>query len=238
MHKSIISASVILGLSAYGGPNLNRDKLLNLPINCSGLTRIAVKNTRINDVVVFPEHYASRVTLHKSGQVFINAKNLPQQFQLSLLLQGGITQDLKLQCAPVDQGPIILENNPEPFSPEEADFIEKTIKSVLKGEFKDGTSISTEDVSIRKTSSLEWKPMEQWQKGSYYIQLFKTKNESPDSVALRTFDVREAQDLAIAFDQETIGTKQKAQMVIIRKPKPSEGDNHEKSKPSTNFEEI
>lgn len=217
MRKALLSACALLSLSTHAGPNLNKDKLLHLPINCSGLTRISVKNIKIQDVIVFPESYANKVTLHKSGQVFINAKFLPQQFQLSLLLQGGITQDLKLQCSNVEQDPIILETNPEPFSQEEAEFIERTIKSVLKGDFKDGTSISTEDVSIRKASNIEWKPIEQWQKGSYFIQLFKAKNESPDSIPLKSYEVREAQDLAVAFDQETIGARQKAQMVVIRK---------------------
>ena len=215
MRKTLLS--ILLTSTVHAGPNLSKDKLLHVPMNCSGLTRIAVQNTRIQDVIVFPESYANRVTLHKSGQVFINAKNLPQQFQLSLLLQGGTTQDLKLECSNVDQGPIILEANPEPFSPEEAAFIERTIKSVFKGDFKDGTSISTEDVSIRTSSGITWKPIEQWQKGTYIIQLFKAKNENPYAIALKSYEVKEALDLTIAFDQETVDANQKAKMVIIRK---------------------
>jgi hypothetical protein len=220
MRKTLLSLSVLLTSTVHAGPNLSKDKLLHVPINCSGLTRIAVQNTRIQDVIVFPESYASRVTLHKSGQLFINAKNLPQQFQLSLLLQGGTTQDLKLECSNVDQDPIILEANPEPFSPEEAAFIERILKSVFKGDFKDGTSISTEDVSIRTSSILTWKPIEQWQKGIYIIQLFKSKNETPHAIALKSYEVKEANDLTIAFDQETVDANQKAQMVIIRKLQP------------------
>lgn len=220
MRKAFLPVCALLSLSSHAGPNLSKDKLLHVPINCSGLTRIAVQNTRIQDVIVFPESYANRVTLHKSGQVFINAKNLPQQFQLSLLLQGGTTQDLKLECSNVDQDPIILEAKPEPFSPEEAAFIERTIKSVFKGDFKDGTSISTEDVSIRTASALTWKPIEQWQKGNYIIQLFKAKNETPHAIALKSYEVKEANDLTIAFDQETVDANQKAQMVIIRKLQP------------------
>ena len=219
MRKTLLS--ILLTSTALAGPNLSKDKLLHVPMNCSGLTRIAVQNTRIQDVIVFPESYANRVTLHKSGQVFINAKNLPQHFQLSLLLQGGTTQDLKLECSNVDQDPIILEANPEAFSPEEAAFIERTIKSVFKGDFKDGTSISTEDVSIRASSGITWKPIEQWQKGAYIIQLFKAKNETPHAIALKSYEVKEANDLTIAFDQETVDANQKAQMVIIRKLQPN-----------------
>lgn len=226
MYRSMIITTLLAALTLKAAPNLNKDRLINLSVNCSGLTRIAVKNNKIQDVVVFPESYANKVNLHKSGQIFINTKNLPQQFQLSLLLQNGMTQDLKLQCANIEQGPIILENNPEPFSPEEAEFIERTLKAVLNGDFKDGTSISIEDVGIRKSSTLEWNPTKQWQKGDYFIQLFKTKNESEDSIVLRSYEFKESQDMAIAFDQETLAPKKKALMVVIRKQQLTEGNSH------------
>lgn len=115
------SSLTLMGLAMMGplmAQPLCPNALMTLPIPCGGLLRLAVKGDPIQDVVIYPDKLASRLTLHKSGQLFLDTKGLAQSLNLTLITQHHVTQDMRLTCDPTCAvGPLIFEPEEHERSP-------------------------------------------------------------------------------------------------------------------------
>ena len=82
MHKNLLLPLAIVASLKGSAYNLQPDTLLRIPVHCGGLLRLAVKGDRIKDVVTYPKSFVG-VDVHKSGQLYVHTKNLPQTMQVS-----------------------------------------------------------------------------------------------------------------------------------------------------------
>lgn len=217
--KSWLSIGLfLLGVEQGNSYHLKADQTISVPISCGGLLRIALKGDLIQDVVIYPEKLADRITLHKSGQVFLDTKNLPQPVTLFLITQRNVTQDMKLYCDSKCQGgPLILE--PEEKSTAaltvEDPKLSHLIKKALRGELERGTSLPRD--SNRTREEVEWRGLKYWEVDNHLIERYEAKNNTSRVIILRPETFQQTDDFAISFDRDFLEPNQKAVMVIVRK---------------------
>ena len=216
--KPWIAASVlILGIGQGSATHLKSDQLISVPISCGGLLRVAVKGDLIQDVVIYPEKLSDRMTLHKSGQFFLDTKGLSQPVTITIMTQRNITQDMKLYCdSKCESGPLILEPEEKPkqeLSVEDPK-LSHLIKKALRGELERGTSLPRK--SNRTREDVVWKGKKYWEVDGQLIERYEAENDTSKVIILRPEILQEKDDLAISFDREFLEPNQKAVMVVVR----------------------
>ena len=217
--KLFFNLGVSLLLVGQGNTySLKSDQMISIPISCGSLLRIAVKGDLIQDVVIYPEKLAQKMTLHKSGQLFLDTKNLSQPVTLSLITQRNVTQDMRLYCDGTCQAKPLLLEPEERLTPPltiEDPNISKLIKRAIQGELERGTSLPRD--SRRTREEVEWKGEKYWTVDDLLIERYEAKNNTSRVIVLRPESFQEKDDFAISFDRDFLEPNQKAVMVIVRK---------------------
>lgn len=206
---------------------LKPNTLMTLPIACGGLLRVAIKGDFIQDVVIYPEKLAERMTLHKSGQFFLDTKGLSQPVTVTIMTQRNVTQDLKLYCdAKCKTGPLLLEPEEKDKPPLKVEDpkLEHIIRRIMSDELEKGTRFPRG--SHRTREDLVWKGHKYWEVDHQLLERYETRNETSRVIILRAEAFKESDDVAISFDREFLEPNQKAVMVVVRKKtiNPQKGD--------------
>lgn len=218
MKSWLLLGSLILGIGEGSAYHLKADKTISIPVACGSLLRIALKGDLIQDVVIYPEKLSDRITLHKSGQVFLDTKNLTQPVTLFLISQRNVTQDMKLYCdSKCSGGPLIIEPEERPTSTliKEDPKLSHLIKKALRDDLERGTHLPRG--SNRGREEIEWKGDKYWQVDDHLLERYEAKNSSSRVVILRPETFQEKDDFAISFDRDFLEPNQKAVMVVVRR---------------------
>lgn len=222
--KKIIGAGLSLLLAGQGNTySLKSDQVISIPVFCGSLLRIAVRGDLIQDVVIYPEKLAQKMTLHKSGQLFLDTRNLSHPVTLSLITQRNVTQDMRIYCDDKCQAQPLLLEPEEKLAPPltiEDPKLSNLIKKAIQGELERGTSLPRD--SGRTREEVEWKGKKYWTIDDLLIERYEAKNNTSRVIVLRPETFQEKDDFAISFDRDFLEPNQKAVMVIVRKKEAAE----------------
>ena len=180
--------------------------MIALTIAQDGLTRLSVREDKIQDLFVYPTEASNNIQLHTSGHVFITPEGLSGPLSVTLITASGKTQDLTLKAVKKKASPLYLEAKkpvPPPLSltipqksPDEilSDF-------VFKGE-SDGFQESPAEQASRSVEGVTYQATRSWKNNSYRVTLFEgassdgASGEIPLSKAKRDSDVLLAASLS------------------------------------------
>lgn len=222
-------------MSAYAGVPMNAmndQQVIETSISNKGLTRLSMKGDSIQDIFVYPFMIGNVVTnesiqLHKSGHVFIAPDGIKEPFYLTVITQKGQVQDLKLSPVTQKSAPLVLnlpapEENREETEKENRKILEKYVLAALQGIPHRGFKVATfPDDAGRTLGDIHLTPVAAYTSSSYRLNVFDLENKGEKDIPLMPEVFMGSQDISVAFEKPTLGTQDKARMVILSQAQPS-----------------
>lgn len=209
MNKLFLVGSALLSVALNSplswGVTLDEERVIPLTIAQDGLTRLSVREDKIQDLFVYPTEASNNIQLHTSGHVFITPEGLSGPLSVTLITASGKTQDLNLKSVKKKASPIYLEAKkpvPPPLSLTEA---KKSPDEILSDFVFKGTSEGFQEspsVASRSVAGVTYRATRSWKNESYRVTLFEggsyedVKGDLPLSEAKREGDVLLAASLS------------------------------------------
>lgn len=197
-----------------------KNKVLDLKIATSGLTRLSVENDFIDRVyVLLPDD--NMVKQHETGNVFIAPEGMDEPFYVTIFTQKGVTQDIRFIPIEKRAEPVVLEYEESLPSPATvratvqencAALLTQFIQGKLPPEF---IPMDSREVSRGKgpvTAMLE----KAWGSSQYKVLVFSIKNDSDDKQHLTNGMFWAYGDIASAFNHTVLEPQQTAKLFVIQ----------------------
>lgn len=181
MNKYFLGGAAVVGsmLSASfsWGITLDEERVIALTIAQDGLTRLSVREDKIQDLFVYPTEASNHIQLHTSGHVFITPEGLSGPLSVTLITASGKTQDLTLKAVKKKASPLYLEAKkpvPPPLSLSEVTRSPDEILSdfVFKGKSAGFQERPVRDAS-RDVAGVTYRAIRTWENGRDQVTLFE-----------------------------------------------------------------
>ena len=199
-------------ISAWAGEyRMDEKKRVEVPISLTDVTRIYVEGDRIQQIIGLDGHYALE-TDDTSGQIFIKPLNTstPLPLNVSLMTEGGLTQDLSLKPQAGAGEAICLKSHGSPKKSHDLLRPGPLMTSpghvgelLTKIRYAMDPSVLSEDKALEPESQIKdiliLKPLKGWQDETYDITLYKVTNVSSSRQELHQKDMARPHDVALAL---------------------------------------
>lgn len=181
------------------GVFLDEERVLTLTIAREGLTRLSVRQDKIQDVFVHPAEASNHLQLHQSGHVFITPEGLTGPLSVTLLTQGGTVQDLRLKTSPKKVAPIYLETRAPLPPPVSLRPKTRSPEDVLKDLMQTGESPGFQETPPgarpRFVEGVRFERVRSWSNGTVQVLQF----QGPEGAALSLVAARRGRDRLLAM---------------------------------------
>lgn len=126
------AGSLLMSSSIWSATEMNSSKVMSFSISNKGLTRIAIENGSIKDMFVYPGSASKSINHHASGNLFVAPEGLEGPVYLTLISDGGESQDLKLSFVNRAPKPLLFKVKEEKVASK--DQIARWVDVALMGE--------------------------------------------------------------------------------------------------------
>ena len=198
--KSGVAGVILMGFASVSwGVAMDADRVLSLTISQEGLTRLSVKDDKIEDLFVYPVEAAPHIQLHTSGHVFITPEGFAKPLSVTVMTVSGKTQDLRLTFSKKPAGPLYLEAKEPVPPPLSLTPVERSAEEILSDFVFQGISAGFDACPVqespREVAGALYTPTRSWCLGKTQVTLFEGASslgkgeEVPLSQAKRPGDV-------------------------------------------------
>jgi hypothetical protein len=222
---SITLASLTSGLFAL---EMDQSKVLSITISNQGLTRISVQDEKIFHLFTSPAEAQAHVIHHESGHVFVSPQGLEGPISVSLVTQGGQTQDLHLiPKSNLKSQPLILEKPKTPLPKPKRSSLQNQAKEILKIFAAGGIAPGFKEVPSftpqkRQLLEIALSEVRRFETDQFRLSLFEGVNLTDHLQKLSPLALTQSQDLALYVVTSEIKPEATGRVFIVqRKEAPS-----------------
>lgn len=205
MNKHFLIGAALFGAALNGslswGVILDEERVIALTIAQDGLTRLSVREDKIQDLFVYPTEASNNIQLHTSGHVFITPEGLSGPLSVTLITASGKTQDLTLKSVKKTASPIYLEAKKPVPPPLSLTTVQKSPDAILSDFVFKGTSDGFQESpsgSSRSVAGVTYQATRSWKNDSYRVTLFEGSSHEDVKGDLSLSEAKREGDVLLA----------------------------------------
>ncbi|NCP62702.1 MAG: hypothetical protein GW748_05250 [Alphaproteobacteria bacterium] len=180
--KNKLLTLLLCSTAVQAASDIDSSKVQHYTISNTGLTRISIENDAIKDMFAYPSTAYDSLNLHESGHLFVAPAGISEPIYLTMILNSGETQDLKLDFARKAPRPLILKHKDEKRASKEQ--IDRWLSVALLGETPRGFRRESPKHDKRVSEYATAREIDRFSNGSYEISLCKIISKNPETITI------------------------------------------------------